>query len=227
MRERRSTGELVGIFIDDRRDANERGTYLAERGQVVENDGASYLILRNGSAQRLQTKSPDPTIIVFDQYAFDLSQFNAAEQTGVRSAPERYIWELARMDPNDPLMRSNPRRVFTELHDRLLAPLFPLTFCIISFAILGAPRTSRQSRTASMVLAILAVIGLRLVCFAVLIFAVRQPSLVYAAYGAVALNCAVGLLMISRGTIVEAPALLTNALAGVQARFSRPAGATA
>jgi lipopolysaccharide export system permease protein len=220
VRERRSTGELFGIFIDDRRDANERGTFLAERGQVVENEIGSFLILRNGSAQRLQpAKSADPTIVVFDQYAFDLSQFTQSESGGWLSAPERYIWELAWPDPNDPLVKNTPRRVFTEFHDRLLAPLFPLAFCIITFAILGAPRTSRQSRSASMVLAVSSIIAVRLTCFAILVFSARTPQLAYATYGVIAATCVIGLIMISRGTIVEAPTSLVTFFGNLTARF--------
>src|SRR4051794_12868877 len=52
IRERRSNGELVGIFIDDRRDVSERATILAERGQIVENETGTFLVLDQGSVQR-------------------------------------------------------------------------------------------------------------------------------------------------------------------------------
>lgn len=221
VRERRATGELVGIFIDDRRDPNERGTFLAERGQILDGENGTFLVLENGSAQRLQAKSQDPSIIVYDRYAFDLSAFASSEVASTLSAPERYLWELAWPDPNDSLVKTNPRRLNSEFHDRLLAPLFPIAFCIISFAILGAPRTSRQSRASSMALAILAVLGTRLACFAILVASGRSPSLAYLSYVLIAVICVSGLIMISRGTIVEVPASVGQFFSNLQARFMR------
>ena len=49
-------------------------------------------------------------------------------------------------DPDDPLFIKQPGQFRAELHDRLLAPLYPLAFVMIAFAFLGAPRTTRQSR---------------------------------------------------------------------------------
>src|SRR6185369_6358926 len=52
IRERRSDGQLLGILIDDRRDANERVTSLSEFGEIVETATGTFLLLRNGSVQR-------------------------------------------------------------------------------------------------------------------------------------------------------------------------------
>src|SRR5215468_2578050 len=87
IRERRSDGQLLGILIDDRRDANERVTSLSEYGEIVEASSGTFLLLRNGSVQRVQTGKPDPTIVKFERYAFDLSRFTGGMQVqnfGVR-----------------------------------------------------------------------------------------------------------------------------------------------
>ena len=74
--DRRPNGLLVGIF--DRRPARSGGasTYLAEHGEILKNDNGSFLVLEGGSIQRSPAGSPIPRIIVFDRYAFDLSQFS-------------------------------------------------------------------------------------------------------------------------------------------------------
>ena len=54
---------------------NERATYLAEQGEIVKNDNGSFLVLENGSVQRLEAGQRDPRIVTFDRYAFDLSKF--------------------------------------------------------------------------------------------------------------------------------------------------------
>ena len=56
IRERRADGQLVGIFIDDRRDPNERVTSLAEYGEIIETGRGTFLILIDGSVQRVEKR---------------------------------------------------------------------------------------------------------------------------------------------------------------------------
>src|ERR1700693_5339554 len=74
IRERLPNGQLLGIFIDDRRDPKERVTFLAEQGDIITRDTGTYLLLADGSVQRQQTGERDPNIVLFDRYAFDLSK---------------------------------------------------------------------------------------------------------------------------------------------------------
>lgn len=229
VRERRANGELLGIFIDDRRNPAERGTFLAERGQVLEGESGTFLILEHGSAQRIQAKERDPTIVLFERYAFDLSQLTGGNATPTFGANERYIWELAAPDPDDPYVKANAARIRTEFHERFSAVFYPFVFAVISFAILGAPRTTRQSRGFSILMTIVAVGAVRLAGFAMLIFSARTPSVVYLLYGLIAVVIAGGLMLIGRGAIIEPPAALTSWIAAAQARLSRtvPAGGAA
>lgn len=222
VRERRANGELIGIFIDDRRDPNERNTFLAERGQVIENNGgATFLLLENGSAQRLELKERDPSIVLFERYAFDLTQYSGANLLLTFNVAERFIWDLAWPDLSDPYIKANPERVWAELNDRLAAPLYPLVFTIIGFAVLGAPRTSRQSRGLSMLMTITIIATVRLTGFASIVFAAKTPSAVILLYAALAGATLAGLVMISRGTIIEPPAFLLNFAGAIRARLAR------
>ena len=54
IRERRNDGQLLGIFIDDRRDDKERVTSLAEYGEIVESGTGTFLLLMNGAVHRLE-----------------------------------------------------------------------------------------------------------------------------------------------------------------------------
>src|SRR5215468_1065469 len=92
--DRKPNGLLVGIFIDDRRNAAVHSTYLAEQGEIVKNDAASFLVLQGGSIQRLEAGQRDPRIVTFDRYPFDLSQFTGGPQNVVYTVREKYIWEL-------------------------------------------------------------------------------------------------------------------------------------
>ena len=102
--------------------------------------------MRDGNVERRRAKERDPTIVVFDQYAFDLTRLPPAPQM-VIGLREKYLWELAvsrRADDN--ALKSSPGQFRVELHERLIAPLYPLAFGVIAFAVLGFPRTTRQSR---------------------------------------------------------------------------------
>src|SRR6185437_16061372 len=157
IRARRPDGQLLGILIDDQRDPAERFTILAEAGDLLENSKGTFLILQNGSVQRQEAKQPDPNMVVFDRYAFDLSRFSGGPQTVKYSIRERYLWQLIWPDPTDQIYVEQPAQFRAELHDRLVAPLYPLIFVVLAFVYLGAPRTNRQSRTLSLVGAIGAV----------------------------------------------------------------------
>src|SRR5262249_49761123 len=136
IRERRADGQLMGIFIDDRRDPKERVTSLSEYGEIVETGSGTFLILVNGSVQRLEEGKQDPTIVKFERYAFDLSRFTGGPQLGAFGVRERDLWDVAFPDPNDPTYKSLPTHFRAELHDRLAAPIYPIAFTILSFAIL-------------------------------------------------------------------------------------------
>jgi len=210
IRERRSDGQLSGILIDDRRDANERVTSLAEYGEIVESQGGTFLLLMNGSVQRIEAGKPDPTIVKFERYAFDLSRFTGGTQVQNFGVRERNLWDLAFVDPEDPVYKQVPTHFVAELHDRIAAPLYPIAFTILCFAILGAPRTSRQSREMSVVMTIVMVGGLRLIGFVCNVLATQNTNAVGIVYLSLLVAFGGGLYAISRGIVFEPPTSLTQ-----------------
>jgi lipopolysaccharide export system permease protein len=223
LRERRTNGQLVGIFMDDRRDPKEHATFLAEYGEIIENNKNNFMLLYNGSMQRLETGKLDPTIVLFDRHAFDLSRFGtgAPLQPTVYSARERSLATLLNPDPNDRLLKTQPRQLLAELHDRIAAPLYPFVFVTIAFAILGAPRTSRQSRAFSLAVTVLGITGLRFLGFAAVVFAVQRPLAILIMYGSLLGAGAWAAFAITRGAVIEPPAFLTMAVTAVTERLAR------
>lgn len=223
LRERRTNGQLVGIFMDDRRDPKEHATFLAEYGEIIERNNTNFMLLYNGSMQRLEAGKLDPTIVLFDRHAFDLSRFNTGGplQPTVYGARERSLSDLLNPRPEDRLVKTQPGQLNAELHDRLTAPLYPLAFVTIAFAILGAPRTSRQSRAFSMAVAIVGIAALRFVGFAGVVFAVHTPSAVLLIYGSLAVAVGWAIVSISRNAAVEPPAILSAAVNAVTERLIR------
>ena len=226
IRERRPNGQLVGILLDDQRNDKERITLIAEQGEIRKNEHGSFLVLLNGSMQRQEPGRRDPNIVLFDVNSFDLSQFSNGPKIINYSVSERYLWELMWPDPNDPIYQSQPGHFRAELHDRIIAPLYPFAFVVIVYVFLGAPRTTRQSRGLSLLGAIGGVALLRLIGFACTVFGVRAPFVLAFEYVAVILALAFGYLIIARGIIIEPPAFLLNAANAIAERWARRAMAT-
>ncbi len=220
IRERRPDGQLLGIFIDDRRDAAQRVTSIAEYGEIVETGRGTFLVLVNGNVQRLETGRLDPTIVKFERYAFDLSRFAGGPQLGAFGVRERNLWDVAFPAPNDPVYQQMPTGFRAELHDRLAAPIYPIAFTVLCFAILGAPRTSRQSREISIIMTISLIGALRLLGFACNVVAAQSIIAVYVLWGSILLTFGGGLFAIARGAVIEPPAVLTQ-LATLFERMSR------
>ncbi|HML14375.1 MAG TPA: LPS export ABC transporter permease LptF [Xanthobacteraceae bacterium] len=223
LRERRPNGQLAGIFMDDRRDPKERATFLAEYGEIVESNNNSFMLLYNGSMQRLEAGKLDPTIVLFDRHAFDLSRFGAGAplQATVYGARERSLAELLNPDPEDRLVKSQPMQLRAELHDRIAAPLYPLAFVIIAFAILGTPRTSRQSRAFSLALTVVGIAALRFIGFAGIVFAVHNPSTVFFMYASLFVTVTWAIVAISRSATIEPPAVISAVVNAITERLAR------
>ncbi|WP_439363256.1 LPS export ABC transporter permease LptF [Bradyrhizobium sp. DASA03005] len=228
IRERQPGGILAGIFIDDRRDRNERVSIVAERGEVVKNETGSFLVLETGNLQRFEAGKRDPALVAFGRYGFDMSKFSKGRDVtlGIR---ERYLWELLWPSETDPVYKEIPGQFRAALHDSLLAPVYPFAFAVLTFAFLGAPRTTRQSRNFSIASSIVAVFGLRMAGFACSVMAVKSPSPVLVQYAMVFGAIGAGLWMIIGGVVVEAPPGLMEAINRSNARiarlFGRPATA--
>jgi lipopolysaccharide export system permease protein len=221
IRERRPNGQLAGIFLDDRRNPSERITVLSEIGELLDNESGTYLVLQKGIVQREETGQRDPAMVVFDRYAFDLSQFAGGAQSAKYSIRERYLWQLLFPDPKDQFYVEQPGQFRAELHDRLMAPLYPLAFVVIAYAYLGAPRTTRQSRTLSMLGAIGGVALLRLIGFASTVFGATVPWMLAVQYLTLAAAIGAGLYVIRRGLIIEPPTFISDWLAALTERLGR------
>jgi lipopolysaccharide export system permease protein len=218
IRERRNNGQLFGVFLDDRRNPNERITIIAEVGELVESDNGTFLILQNGILQRQQPEERDPAMVAFDSYAFDLSQFASGPQAVNYSIRERYLWQLIFPDPNDRSYIEQPNRFRAELHDRLLGPLYPLAFVVIALTYLTAPRTTRQSRVLSIVYVIGWAALLRLVGVLSNILGVTTPWMLSLPYVAITIVFAFGLFVIHTGAVLETPAFLVTWFAAISQR---------
>jgi lipopolysaccharide export system permease protein len=224
IRERQPGGLLVGIFIDDRRDPKERVSIVADHGTVVKGDSGSFLILEDGNLERFEVDKRDPALVAFARYGFDMSKFSNQGHDVALGIRERYIWELLSPPADDPIFTQLPGQFRAELHDRFMSPIYPFAFAALTFAFLGAPRTTRQSRNFSIGGSILAVFGLRMVGFACSVLAVKTPVAAVVQYLMLLGAIGIGLWIIIWGVVIEPPAALIEAINKSNARLLRLLG---
>ena len=181
-RERQANGDMRGLFIQDRRDAQRVSTYVAEIGRTIEIGAQNYLVLERGSIQRQSPDAYDPAIIQFERYAIDLAQFGGGEDGGPLRARERTTTALLNRDPNEPMVRQFAGRFRQELHERFLNPLYGIVFGMIAFAALCQPKTTRQGRGLALAGAIISALAMRIAGFGTTGLILRQESAVILAY---------------------------------------------
>jgi lipopolysaccharide export system permease protein len=229
IRERKPGGLLGGVFVDDRRDPKERVSIYADHGTVLKNDSGSFLILEDGNLERLEADKTDPAMVAFGRYAFDMSKFSNHDQNVALGIRERYFWELLSPDADDAIYKQLPGQFRAELHDRFMSPIYPFAFAALTFAFLGTPRTTRQSRNFSIGGSILAVFGVRMIGFACTVMAVKSAWAPLVQYLTLFAAIGVGVWVIISGVVIEPPPALLEAINRSNERllrlFRRPVAA--
>jgi len=130
----------------DRRRPRRQGArdHPGRDGQHADERERDLLILENGTVQRhvatSATRISSPfasTPSTCPALAHDLLH----PLLGAGAVP----LELAYPPADDPLYKEQPGNFTAELHNRITAALYPLAFLFITFAYLGAPRTTRKA----------------------------------------------------------------------------------
>ena len=212
IRERQPAGQILGIFIDDRRDPKERVSIIADHGTVVKNAEGSFLILEDGHLERFEVGKTAPALVAFRRYAFDMSTFTSHNKEVTYGIHERFIWELIWPPTDDPIYIQTPGQYRAELHDRLAAPLYAFAFVAITFAFLGGPRTTRQSRNFSTGCAIFLVFAVRAVGFACSVTAANSFLAIPIQYLVLASTLAASVWIIYKSILIEPPAATIEAV---------------
>jgi lipopolysaccharide export system permease protein len=226
IRSRDSSGQLHGIMVDDQRNPKQRATILAERGSFITNDRGTFLILENGAVQQHENGKSDPVIVRFKDYAFDLLRLSSDSGPVTFAIHELSIDDLINPQQDDPQYKRSPGQFRAELHNRITAPLYPIAFTMVTFAFLGIPRTTRQSRAMSLLSAISMVLAVRGLGFVGTIAGARSGAALAVPYVAILGACVLGGVAISRGTILETPAWINRLVdAAVESFKQRTAAA--
>jgi lipopolysaccharide export system permease protein len=150
-----------------------------------------------------------------------MSKFSKQGHDVALGIRERYLWELLWPAPDDPVYLQLAGQFRAELHDRFMSPIYPFAFAALTFAFLGTPRTTRQSRNFSIGCSILAVFGLRMAGFACSVITVKSPPAVIVQYAMLAFAIGISLWIIIGGVVIEPPAALLEAIRKSNARLAQ------
>jgi lipopolysaccharide export system permease protein len=103
----------------------------------------------------------------------------------------------------------------------MTAPLYPLAFVVLTYAYLGAPRTTRQGRTISLLGAIAVGMALRGLGFVGTIGGVRTPIVLVLPYLGLIATFVLGYIAISRGMIIEPLSFISQGITMLIERFAQ------
>ncbi len=163
-----TNGDLKGILVHDNRNIDRPRTYMAERGVFLKTPEGPRLVMHAGQVQEMAERDGNLKSLRFDRTVLDLGQFdNGGNARNSRDLSERYLDELFNPEPEQARKKSKRDRFIAEGHNRLAAPLYNIAFAMIAFiAVLGGVFT-RRGYAKRVVMAMGAVLVLRLLGFGV------------------------------------------------------------
>ena len=182
-RTRGSGGALEGILMHDVRRPDAPVTLMAERGQIVDNNGQPQLVVFDGRRQEMNVVTGQLSQIAFDQYVLDLNALHAEGGTARLPDPrEQTVDELLNPSPDILARRSSQERLMAEFHQRLAEPLLAFSYTLIGLAAILAGEVNRRGMSRRILLAALAIIAVQAANMAMTSFIARQSWLTFALY---------------------------------------------
>ena len=194
-------GEMLGIFIHDERDADEITTYSAERAVLLNEPGGTRLVMFNGAVQIAKRHEADSvSILRFEQFAYDLTQFTASGNQRLRKPSEMYLAELLSIKEGE----TGGRRLGkyrAEAHEALSAPLYVLAMPLLAVAFVIGAGFRREGFLGRIILATGIAVGLRIFGLAMKAATSNEMSLWPVMYAPPILGIAAALWLLNGGRL--------------------------
>lgn len=160
VRARQAGGAMQGILVHDNRNRDRPVTMMAESGALVSTEHGPRFVLVNGNRQEVDHAEGHLSLLHFDRYTLDLSQFVQRREQRWLKPGERYLHELL-WPSDDPDDQANAPRMLAEGHDRLSSPFYDLAFTLLALTVLLSGQYSRRGQGWRIIVAILAVVLIR------------------------------------------------------------------
>lgn len=160
VRSRTGDGELAGILVHDKRNAEKPVTLMAEHGSLVFTPTGPRVLMLNGNRQQLPRGTGQLSLLYFDSYTVDLATATGNDQKRTREAREMSVAELMAAKERD-MGTAEYRRAKVELHQRLTSPLYGLGFAAVALAVLLTAGFDRRGQTVTILKAIGAMVAMQ------------------------------------------------------------------
>lgn len=197
VRERSPDGELRGILVHDNRNRKKPVTMMAERGALVPSEAGPRVVMENGNRQEVRPGTGRFSLLYFDRYTVELTDFGSAPQARWREPKERFLHEL--LSPGDGRQdRRHRLELLAEGHNRIVGPLYTLVFVVIGMAALLAGEFNRRGQALRVLTAIACVAALEGASLALHDLSSRNAAAVPAMYAAVLFSIGLGLYVLLR-----------------------------
>ena len=164
-----SNGELLDVFISDRRDDVFSYDYNAEKAYLLASEDIAVFVMTNGVTQIYDTKNKLLSLTGFDELTYDLSEaFEGGDerQIGLSQLPTHMLWRnpIAAMNAADKTLP----RVLENLHRRFQNALLCLVSTLVGFATIYTADFSRHGRGRFVALAIFCLVIIKIIESAVI-----------------------------------------------------------
>lgn len=146
IREKSSSGEMLGILVHDERIPEKPVTYMAERGAFIKTDNGPRFVMNNGNLQEVAKDAAKLSLLYFDQYTLDISQFSKKSGTRWLEPEHRYLSELIFPEQSERVKREK-WKLRSELHQRLVLPLYAFALVFIALAGVMSGEFTRRGQT--------------------------------------------------------------------------------
>ena len=191
IREISTEGELRDIFLSDNRNADSQVTYTADTAYLVKTDDAAQLVMINGLAQTLNTRTNRLFTTTFKDFAYNIGGFLQVTAREGRRAAELSTTELLRADA---ALQAETGESYGQLiaraHDRFAQSFMSAVAALLGFATLMVGGFSRFGVWRQIVAAIFLIIVIKATESLCLNITRVNPSFWIAAYFPTALGLA-------------------------------------
>ncbi|WP_169568762.1 LPS export ABC transporter permease LptF [Sneathiella limimaris] len=177
IREKTRNGTLQGILVHDERDPEKPITYMAQEGAFIKTKEGPRFVMRNGNLQEVRKDEAKLSILYFNDYTLDVSQFEKQQSNNFVKADARYIGEL--LWPEDGLSEKQQNRIRSELHNRFSLPLYTFALALIALAGTMSGEFTRRGRGYKLFYA--GSSGVLLLVLAIALFNLAEKSAVFIA----------------------------------------------
>lgn len=157
-------GELRNVFMSDRRNRESPVTYTSKQAYLVQEGGATQLVMVDGLSQNLRAEGNRLFTTHFDDFSYDISRMLVGSRLNVETVAYTQTHDLI-MRPDTVAKRTGASdgEITFELHNRFAQALMCVMASVIGFATLMIGAYSRFGVWRQIVLAFFLLVAIKLV----------------------------------------------------------------